>query len=104
MRISALTLVALTGGEEKTVTLGTDERKQRAEERIRSQTKKIKESFRKELNILGLADSARFCEGGENRKLDQSKEFAGGDEGQGKERRPPSVELLFKATQVKNGV
>lgn len=86
MRISALTLVALTAGKEKTATLGTDDRKQRAEERIRSQTKKIQESFRKELNILGLADSVRVCEGGENRRLDQSKECTGGDEGQGKER------------------
>lgn len=100
MRISALTLMALTGGEEKTVTLGTDDRKQCAEDRIRSQNKKIKESFRKELNLLGLVDGARFCEDWENRRLDQSKEFTGG----GKERRPQSVELLFKVTQVKKGV
>lgn len=104
MRISALTLMALTGGEEKTVTLGTDDRKQCAEDRIRSQNKKIKESFRKELNLLGLVDGARFCEDWENRRLDQSKEFTGGDEGRGKERRPQSVELLFKVTQVKKGV
>lgn len=96
--------MALTGGEEKTVTLGTDDRKQCAEERIRSQNKKIKESFRKELNLLGLVDGARFCESGENMRLDQSKEFTGGDKGQGKERRPQSVELLLNVTQVKKGV
>lgn len=85
MRISALTLVARTGGKEKTATLGTDDRKQgqRRESGLRL---KIQESFRKELNILGLADSVRVCEGGENRRLDQSKECTGGDEGQGKER------------------
>lgn len=50
----------------KTATLGTDDRKQgqRRESGLRL---KIQESFRKELNILGLADSVRVCEGGENR-------------------------------------
>lgn len=76
MRISALTLVARQVVKRKQLLWGqmTGNKGRVRESGLRL---KIQESFRKELNILGLADSVRFVGCGENRRLDQSKECTG---------------------------